>query len=74
MVEGCFQMFFLYIFKLEWFKSKEICVDGNIYLCSQGPYRADILTETCQYYFVYRRVAGVHYFIFWEGGQLFLTL
>ncbi len=31
---------FLHICKLEWFKSKNIWVDGNVFICSQGPYRA----------------------------------
>ncbi len=30
---------FLDICILEWFKSKQICVDENVFICSQEPYR-----------------------------------
>ncbi len=31
---------FLHICKLKWFKGKQISADGNVFICSQGPYRA----------------------------------
>ncbi len=31
---------FLHICNREWFKSKQILVDGNVFICLQGPYRA----------------------------------
>ncbi len=39
----------LHISKLEWFKSKQIWADRNVFICSQGPYRADrdLLTLFC---------------------------
>ncbi len=47
---------FLHICKLKRFKSKQIRVDGNVFLCSQGPYRAvNSDRETSEHYFVYRR-------------------
>ncbi len=38
MEESCF--FNLHICKLEWFKSKQISVEENVFICSQEPYRA----------------------------------
>jgi hypothetical protein len=31
---------FLYLCKLEWFKSKQILIDENVCICSQDPFRA----------------------------------
>ncbi len=70
---------FLHICKLEWFKSKQVWVDGNVFICSQGPYKAvnsDRGLAVLRYfrYFVNRRnfncphasVYWVHSIIFWE--------
>ncbi len=77
-VEGCFQVFFLHRCKLELFKSKQIWVDGNIYLFSHGPYRAVYSDRDLAILFVYKRDFNwsqelfyrVHYFIFWRRGDV----
>ena len=68
---------FLHICKLEWFKSKQIRVDGNVLICSLGSLRAvnsdrDLATLFCvQEKFsltAHWRLQGTLLYILGEGG------
>ncbi len=66
----------LYICKLEWFKSKQIWVDENVFICSLEPYRAvnsdrDLATLFCvqgEIFVVCTLVSSGNITIYFGGG------
>ncbi len=62
---------FLCLCKLKWFKSKQIWVDGNVFICSQGPYRA---VNSDRYLATLFCVQHTLLYILGEVGPGFLTL
>ncbi len=77
------EQLFLLICKLTWFYSKHIWVDGNEFICCQGPFRAvnsdrDLKTLFCVHeefkLSTMVRLQGTLHYILGEGRLEFLTL